>query len=298
MQVSEKLYQILEGKYKDCLKSLDHDQENRVEIYFLDEAGTDLSPEVKKIVDPHLNDRISIRIGQKVQEIDRSIFIRGKCNDEEIRTFLNAKSNFSFRAAIFRYVSLDEGVERGINCFVILPVLLQEGFSLYQRIAMVKHTMLFLKELGIDDPRLCPITSVRDEWKDLDPVLRRRWREGQILLDNVKGDKTLNEIIDEGKSFVNGKDKSFEIEEAVKDADIIVVADGAAGNLLIRSFRFLSNSFKLLSVPWFVVSPNDGSHVPLGESTFKKETCYVNHIRYAIIWYYLRNREKMTQAGL
>lgn len=264
-----KIHKILEAAFAKHNES----NEDITVKYF---AGEDEKPSNK-----HTNVNLELIANENCDQIGENVFLKWKCEDEKIRTHLRD----NYRAAIIKYAKTDEEE----NSFVMLPVIPHEGNTLESKMKMLKHIVGFLKQLGIKRKvNICVMAGTRKSWAKCGSEVERLFRESEILIHNIELDEVGKHVTFVNTYTHNGTeyDLSFEINEAVKHADVIIPINGAAGNSFLRFFRFMSaDSYELLSVPWFVYDQK----LPVGEGGFRNEDDLSNHIKAAVAWQYLRN---------
>lgn len=217
---------------------------------------------------------------EELEDIENRLFVRGGMKDTSITKHLGGIEK-TYRGAIIKV--------KDNHSLLMLPIIPYEVTSLQQRIAFVKHSIVFLQDFCETNPiKICFLSSTRKEWLELDSNdnARRIYRENEILKN------TLLSFVQKNKYSVEFMDKSpneeaeyeFELNEAIKVCNLIVGFSGAAGNIILRSIRFMSREeYKLLSVPWFHLD----YPVPIGEGHFAKEDNFENHIKAAVAWGYM-----------
>lgn len=215
-------------------------------------------------------------------------FVRGSSDDHQIQEVLGEGS---FRGTIFSHTFQDEKADFQTHHFLLLPVMPNEGDQIEKRIRLVRRAILFLIQLGEPTCKVILLSGTRTAWRGQSRTTDRYIRETEILRFNVQNG--LDAMLTSKVQFLppdvkDPEDLGFEIEDAVKKANLIVPFDGSAGNLLVRSFRYLSDQFKFLSVPWF--SASDKDNLPVGEGGFRKEKDLTAHLKAAALWAQLRQR--------
>lgn len=179
----------------------------------------------------------------------------------------------NFRSLIFSCKEKGGGYQN--HSFVLSPVIPHEGDELGKRIEQTLLLIRFLRLAGLQQIRVCVLKGSRVLWREKyrgDDVISR---QAEIIKSNVlrrlterKEDKDLVsrvKFIPDLESPVGADmDIDFEIERAIRQADLIVAFDGATGNILGRTFAYLCETTELYAIPWFI----HNRPWPLGEGAF------------------------------
>ena len=113
--------------------------------------------------------------------------------------------------------------------FCMAPVGIDEGWTLEQKHDLVIKSMPLLKKLGMDG-RIAVMSGGRSDDSGRNDVVDATLSDSAKLVGILKG---------EG---YDAYDAQILIENAVKDADLVIAPEGIAGNLIFRSLHFLGGA--------------------------------------------------------
>jgi len=110
--------------------------------------------------------------------------------------------------------------------FFMAPVGIDEGNSIEDKIELIKRSIEYIERLDIE-VKVGILSGGRFEDKGRDKNVDRTLEEAEIVT---------RRLLDMG---ISAKNYSILIEDAIKDANLIIAPDGISGNLIFRTLVFL-----------------------------------------------------------
>jgi len=118
--------------------------------------------------------------------------------------------------------------DNGRKGFALAPVGIDEGRTIEERLEIIRMGADFLQRfMGIRTPGIGVLSFGREEDASRDNRVALSLREGKEIVEQAR------------KHGLNAAHYGILIEEAVKEADLILAPDGPSGNLIFRTLHYL-----------------------------------------------------------
>jgi putative methanogen marker protein 4 len=160
------------------------------------------------------------------------LLVKGEI-DGAVRGTLSATKTLSELKSLLRMtkiyrIALLETADR--IPFFLAPVGIDEGNSVEDKIILVKRGVEHMNRIGIE-AKVGILSGGRFEDKGRDKTVDRTLVEAEIVTQRLK------------EMGINATNYSILIEDAIKEANFIIVTDGISGNLIFRTLVFLGGGY-------------------------------------------------------
>jgi putative methanogen marker protein 4 len=169
--------------------------------------------QLKRADDPH-----ELIFSLKNGRIDAAV--RGTLGATEVLKELKTAFSLSstMRVAV---MSAQDG-----KTFLLAPVGIDEGRDIESRLSIVRSSVSYFSRVGWT-PTVAVLSKGRPEDAHRGEDIRHSIKEGEKIAAILK------------REGIEAKHAAILIEEAVKDADLVLVPDGVSGNLVFRALHFV-----------------------------------------------------------